>query len=327
MKRREFIAGLGGAAAWSTAVQAQQRVPPTVGWIHTQKPEAHRPYMPAFYEGLAEMGYVEGRNVFSEHRWAEGQYDRQLTLATDLVRRQVAVIVTDTTTFAQIAKAATQTIPIVISSAGGDLVEFGLAASLNHPGGNVTGVSLLGIKVTGKRLELLCNLVPAARSIAAWVGDPNLQFTRLETRDLQSAAGDLGVSVSIINVSTESDVTAAFATLIAQQADALLISANVVFQQRRDQIISLAARHRIPSMFFDSASAAAGAFSSYGPDLFGAYHQAGLYVGRILNGEKPADLPIVQPTKFELVINLKTAKTLGLEIPPTFLALADEVIE
>jgi len=283
--------------------------------------------MHAFYQGLAEVGYAEGRNVAIEHRWAEGHAERRPALAADLVARQVAVIVVDTTGFAQIAKAATQTIPIVFAGAGADPVEFGLVASLNRPGGNVTGVALQGIDITGKRLDLLRKLVPSAGLIGAFVGEANTQFTRNETRELQSAARVLGERLLILNVATESDVAAAFSVLIKQRAGALLISANNVFRRARGQIISLAARHALPTMFWDSESVAAGALSSYGPDIGIAFRQAGLYAGRILKGEKPADLPVVQPTKFTLVINLKTAKILNLSVPPTLLALADEVIE
>jgi len=239
----------------------------------------------------------------------------------------VAVIVADTTGFAQIARAATQTIPIVFAGAGADPVEFGLVASFNRPGGNVTGVALAGIEITSKRLELLRKLVPATALIGAFVGDANGQFTQNETRELQSAARALGTRLLILNVATDSDVAAAFSVMIEQQAGALLLSANIIFQQARAQIISLAARHAMPTMFWDNVSAAAGALSSYGPDLGSAHHQAGLYVARILKGEKPADLPVVQPTKFTFKINLKTAKMLNLSVPPTLLALADEVIE
>jgi len=283
--------------------------------------------MRAFYQGLAEVGYAEGRNVAIEHRWAEGHAERRAALAADLVARQVAVIVVDTTVFAQIAKAATQTIPIVFAGAGADPVEFGLVASFNRPGGNVTGVALQAIDIAGKRLELLRKLVPAAALIGAFVSNANSQFTQNETTELQSAARVLGERLLILNVATGSDVAAAFSVLIEQRAGALLLSANNLFQQARGQIISLAAHHAMPTMFWDSMSAAAGALSSYGPNIASAYHQTGLYAGRILKGEKPADLPVVQPTKFALAINLKTAKTLGLTIPPNLLALADEVIE
>jgi putative ABC transport system substrate-binding protein len=283
--------------------------------------------MPAFDQGLSEAGYVVGRNVATVHLWAEGHRDRRLALATDLVRRQVSVIVTDTTVAAVEARAATQTIPIIFASAGGDPVEFGLVESLNHPGGNVTGIALLGIEITSKRLQLINQLVPSAGLIAALAGSAASIFGQAEARDLQSAAHALGIPLRAVNVETESDIAAVFDTLTQQRAGALLLGASIVLQQARDQIITLAARHMIPTMFWDSASAAAGALSSYGPDFTSAYHQAGLYVGRILNGGKPADLPVVQPTKFEFVINLKTAKALGLMVPPMVLAIADKVIE
>jgi putative tryptophan/tyrosine transport system substrate-binding protein len=326
MRRREFIAGLGSAAAWPLVARAQQRALPIIGWLHALSPQATGDFMPAFFRGLAEMGFVEGRNVAVEVRWAEGHTDRRAALAADLVRRQVAVIVTDTTIFARVAKEATQTIPVVFL-AGGDPVEFGLVASLNRPGGNLTGVTVMGPDLTAKRLELLHKLVPAAASIAVLVGPAGNQYTEAETRDLQSAARVLGVRVQVYNIVTENEIAAAFTTLLQQQAGAVLMSSALVFFDARDEIISLAARYAIPTMFFDDLSAAAGALSSYGPDYVGANYQAGLYAGRILKGEKPADLPVLQPTKFQFVINLKTAKALGLTIPETLLAIADEVIQ
>jgi putative ABC transport system substrate-binding protein len=328
MRRREFVGLVGGAAAWPLAAGAQQqRALPVIGWLHAQGANAHRAFMPAFHRGLSDSGYVEGRNVAIEHGYADGHPDRRPALIADFVRRQVAVMVTDTTVFARVAKAATQVIPIVFASAGGYPVEFGLVASLNRPGGNVTGVALLGLDIIAKRLELVHKLVPMAPSIAMLAVAAGSQFAEAETRDLQSAAQTLGVRVTVINAETEREIAAGFATLVEQKAGALLIGAGIQFQERREQIITLAARHAIPTLFWESASVAAGALASYGPDFMGAYHQAGLYVGRILKGEKPADLPVVQPTKFELVINLKTAKALGLDIPATVLALADEVIE
>jgi putative tryptophan/tyrosine transport system substrate-binding protein len=327
MRRRDFISGLGASAAWPLAAGAQRSLS-TIGWLHTETPETHQAFMHAFYEGLAEIGYEEGRNIAIEHRWAEGHAERRPALADDLVARQVAVIVVDTTGFAQIAKAKTQTIPIVFASAGADPVDFGLVASFNRPGGNVTGVALRGIDITGKRLELLRKLVPAAGLIGVLVGDASSQFSRNETSELQSAARVLSERWLILNVAKESDVEAAFSVLIEQRAGALLLSANIVVQRARAQIISLAARHAMPTMFWDSVSAAAGALSSYGPDFGNAYRQAGLYTGRILKGEKPANLPVVQPSKYTFVINLKTAKMLdNFSVPPTVLALADEIIE
>jgi putative tryptophan/tyrosine transport system substrate-binding protein len=327
MRRREFIAGLGAAAAWPIVARAQSGGLPIVGWLHSQSPEAHQAFMPAFSQGLLETGFVEGRNVTIEHLWAEGHVERRPALAAELVRQQVTVIVVDTTGLAALAKATTQTIPIVFAFAGGDPIEFGLVRSLNRPGGNVTGVALLGIDIASKRLQLMKQLDPSAGLIGALVGRVDREYARAETKELQSAAQVLGVPLLILNGEAESEITAAFASLAAQKADALLVSSGIAFQQARKQIIALAGRYAMPTMFWDSPSAVAGGFSSYGPDIASAYHQGGSYVGRILKGEKPADLPVVQPTKFEFVINLQTAKRLGLTVPPTLLAIADKVIE
>ena len=329
MKRREFIAGLGAAAAAAVAVgaQAQKGSLPIIGWLHAQTPEAHHAFMPAFQQGLAEIGFVEGRNVAMVHLWDEGDFDRRPALAADLVRRQVSVIVTDTTLITAVAKAATRTIPIVFAMAGGDPVKFGIVESLNRPGGNVTGIANLGIEITSKRLQLTSQLVPSAGLIAALVGPKGHPFFEAETRDLQSAAHILGLPVLILNVGAESDIAAAFETLTTQKAGALLLSVGIFFQQTRKQIIAHAEHHVMPTMFWDDVAVAAGGLASYGPDFESTYRQAGLYVGRILKGEKPADLPVVQPTKFKFVINLKTAKALGLTIPETLLATADEVIQ
>jgi putative tryptophan/tyrosine transport system substrate-binding protein len=331
MRRREFIAGLGGAAAWPLAAQAQQPVLPIIGWLHGQSPESVQDVMPAFDRGLADVGFVDGRNVRIEHHWSEGRRDRYDPLTIELVRRRVAVIVTDTTTFAQLAKAATQTIPIVFV-AGGDPVEFGLVASFNRPGGNLTGLAALGTELTAKRLDLLHRLVPAAKTVAMLVASRSL--AQAEVRDLQSAANVLGVRALALKLEPENlqrDVAAAFTTVVEQQAGAILVgSAGVVLRPARDQIISLAARHAIPTMFIGSESTAAGALSSYGPDFRAfqaAMYQIGQYAGRILMGEKPADLPVFQPSKFEFAINLQTAKRIGLEVPPDLLAVADKVIE
>jgi len=326
MRRREFISALAGAAiACPIAGHSQQQALPIVGWLHGESPEAQQIFMPAFHQGLAATGYVEGGNVAIEHVSADGQFERGRALASSLIRRQVALIVTDITLFAQIAKSATQTIPVVFLS-GGDAVEFGLVASLNRPGGNLTGVSLLGPDLTAKRLEVLHKLVPSAL-IGALIGSRVPQYSSAEARDLQNAAGALGVSLAVHNVATESEIAAGFAMLVEQQVGAVLLSSSILFQRRRDQILALAARHAMPTMFWDSASVPAGALSSYGPDFAEVFQQAGRYVGRILKGEKPADLPVVQPSKFEFAINLRTAKQLGLTVPPTLLAIADKVIE
>ena len=326
MRRRDFIAGL-GAAAWPIAVRAQQPATQTVGWLHAKSPGAVRDVIAAFRQGLAETGYVEGRSVAVEYRWADGHRDRFPALAADLVRRKVAVLVTpESTPAALAAKAATKTIPIVFL-VGADPVESGLVESFNRPGANLTGVAARSDEIAAKRIDLLLKLAPATASIAMLVNPANSYITQVETRDVPSAGRALGVRVLLLKAETESDIAAAFATLIEQGVGALLIGSDAFFNTARDQIISLATRYGVPTQFFNGAAVAAGGLMSYGPDRPGMYYQAGLYTGRILNGERPADLPVIQPTKFQLVINLKTAKTLGLSIPPSLLSLADEVIE
>jgi putative tryptophan/tyrosine transport system substrate-binding protein len=327
MRRREFIAGL-GAVAWPLVARGQQAAGmPVIGIVHAEPMNLSQLSMPGFSKGLAEVGFVEGRNVAIEHRWDEGYAERRDALVADLIRRQVSVIFVNTTGLARMAKEATRTIPIVFL-AGGNPVEFGVVASLNRPGGNVTGVALLNTEIMGKRLELLHKLVPGTGPIGFFVGPPAGQYTQAETRDLPSAARTLGIKVTVFNIADAGDLQRGFAKLVEQKTRALLLGANIAFEaQVRDQIILLAARDRVPTMFNNSASAVAGALASYGPDYLSAYQQAGNYAGRILKGDKPADLPVVQPTKLELVINLKTAKTLGLTIPPNLLAIADEVIE
>jgi len=326
MRRREFIAGLGSAAAWPVVTRAQQAGMPVVGWLAGQSPESEREVLPAFRMGLAETGYVEGRNVIVEYSGAENDYDRLSALAADLVRRHVAVIVAADTASALAAKAATQSIPIVFRT-GTDPVALGLVASFNRPSGNLTGVTGVSAEIAPKRLALLHELVPAIGSVAMLVNPANPSFVQAETKDLQSAARVLGVRMLVLNGGTESDIAAAFATLVEQQVGALLISADSFFATASRQIISLAARYAIPTMFYTRPAIAAGGLLSYGGDGREVPRQVGLYAGRILKGEKPADLPVVQPTKFDLVINLKTAKTLGLTIPETLLATADEVIQ
>jgi putative tryptophan/tyrosine transport system substrate-binding protein len=327
IKRRTFIAGLGSTAAWSLAARGQQGGQmPVVGWLDGQSLETSRELLPAFRKGLAETGYVEGRNVIVEYHWAENDNDRLSALAADLVRRHVAVIVANNTSSALAAKAATQTIPIVFAM-GSDPVALGVVASLNRPAGNLTGIAILSGYIAPKRLALVGELVPAVASIAMLINPANPSYVQAETKDLQSAAHVLGVRVLVLNGGTESDIAAAFATLVEQQVSALLISADTFFYTARHQIISLAARYAIPTMFYNRAAVAAGGLFSYGNDLSADIRQVGLYAGRILKGEKPADLPVVQPTKFELAINLKTAKALGLTIPETLLATADEVIQ
>jgi putative ABC transport system substrate-binding protein len=326
VRRRQFITLIGGTAVWPAVARAQQPVP-VIGWLNAESPVgALRDFIPAFHKGLSETGYVEGRNVAIEYRWADGHADRLPALAADLVRRRVAVIVTLASTLAALAaKAATTTIPIVFQT-GADPVELGLVSSLNRPGANLTGITVLATEMSAKRVQLLHELVPAATSIGMLV-NPTNPYLPAETRDLDSAARILGVRVQVYNGGTESDIVAAFAAAVEQGAGAILIASDIFFWICRDQIIALAARYAIPTMFLDNTAAAAGGLLSYGPDLSGGFHQGGIYTGRILKGEKPADLPVVQPTKFPLSINLQTAKTLGLSVPPSLLAFADEVIE
>jgi putative tryptophan/tyrosine transport system substrate-binding protein len=332
MRRREFIVGLAGAVVPPAVAWAQQRALPVIGFLHNQSLESMRDKMAPFAQGLAERGFVDGRNVTIEHRWAEGQLERRRAFLADLVRQQVSVIVADTTNGGADAKAATKTIPIIFMS-GADPVEFGLVSSLSRPGGNATGVAVQGIEVTAKRLELLHKLVPAAAPIAMFIAPPSVsdpvgrRFSEAEARDFESAGRLLGLSVVVINVVAEGSIEAAFEKLVELHAGALLLGANILWQQERVQIALLAVRHAMPTMFWDGISVSAGALASYGPDLLDSFRQTGVYAGRILQGEKPADLPVIQPTKFELVFNLKTAKALRFEIPTQLLAIADRVIE
>jgi len=322
-KRREFITLLGGAVAWPLAARAQPAMP-VIGFLDGQ---TFDPYlMTAFREALKDAGYIEGRNVAIYFRSADGQTDRLVTLAGDIVGRRVAVIVTTGGGAAAIAAyAATTTIPIVFVN-GVDPVNAGLAMSFNRPGGNATGVYILQQVMEGKRLGLLHGLVPTAALIAVLLNPTNANF-QSQLRGVQDAARDLGQQVSILSASNERDIDAAFATVTQSRAGALLVGSDPFFNNERDQVIALAARHAIPAIYEGREFAMAGGLASYGTSLADAYRQAGIYAGRILRGEKPADLPVVQPTKFEFVINLKTAKTLGLEVPPGLSASADEIIE
>jgi putative ABC transport system substrate-binding protein len=326
MRRRDFVTFSAAFAAWPLAADAQQPTLPVIGWLDFESPKTAREIIPAFEQGLAETGYVVSRNVIVEYRWAEGQPDQLPVLAADLVRRQVALIVAATTSSALAVKAATQTIPVVFRI-GSDPVGIGLVASLNRPGGNITGIANLTAEITAKRLAMLHELVPAVASIAFFANPTNAAYAQAETRDLQSAARALGVRVLTLDAGNGRDIATAFATLIEQKAGAVLIGADTYFFGVREQIISLAARNAIPVMFLDSVSVGAGGLLSYGPDFLGANHQVGLYAGRILRGERPADLPVIQTTKFKLGINLKTAKALDLKVPLTLLVSADEVIE
>ena len=322
MKRRDFITLLGGAAAWPLAARAQQATMPVIGFVSSRSPGESASVVAGFRQGLKEAGYVEGRNVHIAFRWAEGQYDRLPALAAELVEIQVAVILAAGGSQTGLAaKAATPTIPIV--NIGSDPDRVGLVASLNRPGGNVTGVSLLSWPLTPKRLELLRELVPTATIIGVLV-NPNAPNTELESREIQAAARAIGQQIRILSATTEREIDAAFASVTQHGVGALVIGADAFFDSRRDLAVALAAQYAVPTIY---GFAAPGGLISYGASAPEGYRQAGIYVGRILKGEKPADLPILQPTKFELVINTKTAKALGLTVPPTLVAIADEVIE
>ena len=326
MHRRDVIALLGGAAAlWPPAAWAQQKATAVIGFLGGTSPALAASTVAAFHQGLWEAGYVEGQNVAIEYRWAEGSYDRLPALVDDLVGGRVDVIVASGGTPAALAaKDATSTIPIVFVT--DDPVERGLVASLGRPGGNLTGVSLLGVELMAKRLELLTELVPQARVITLLV-NPNTPVTKRLTREAQEAAHAKSVQLHILKASTEGEIDAASASLIQLQAGALVVAPDVFFISRRDQLVSLASRYAVPAIYPQRQFADSGGLISYGPSLIGAFRQVGIYTGKILKGAKPADLPVQQPTKFELVINLKTAQALGLTVPPSLLARADEVIE
>ena len=324
IKRREFITLLGSAVAWPLAARAQQPAMPVVGFLHSGSPEPNR--LSAFRKGLGEAGYVEGQNVAIEFRWAAGQDDRLTGLAADLIRRRVAAIATPASTPALLAaKAATTTIPIIFAVAA-DPVAMGLVASLNRPGGNATGVSFLFAELVSKQLGMLRELVPAANRFVALV-NPNSAFTDAVVKDLQASALALGLPIEILRAGTAREIDAAFANLVQKPGGALLVGPDTFFTSRRAQIVTLAARHALPAIYYAREFAEIGGLMSYGPNVADGYRLTGIYVGRVLKGEKPADLPVVQPTKFELVVNLSTARAVGLEIPQSLLAVADEVIE
>jgi ABC-type uncharacterized transport system substrate-binding protein len=328
VRRREFISLLGGAAAsWPLAVRAQQPAMPVVGYIGTGSRESDAFRLPSFHQGLNETGFVEGRNVAIEYRWAEGQNDRLPALAADLVRRQVTVIaVPASTPGALAAKAATTTIPIIFYI-GLDPVGLGLVASLHHPGGNITGVTGWNVTVGPKRLELLHELVPTATVMALLVNPTSPHLAEADSTEQQTAARTLGLKLHVLHASTERDLDAVFATLLELRAGGLVIGTDTLFNTRKEQLATLSVRHRVPTVHQYREFAVAGGVMSYGTDTSDLSRQVGIYAGRILKGEKPADMPVQQATKIELTLNLKTAKALGLAVPTSLLVRANEVIE
>ena len=326
MRRRELILLLAGMMTATRALRAQQKAMPVIGFLSSRTPGDAAAVVAAFHQGLAETGYVEGQNVSIEYRWAEGRYDQLPALAVDLVGRKVDVIVASGgPPSVQAAKSATSTIPIVFTALG-DPVRAGVVASLARPGGNLTGSSIMATELTPKRLELLSELVPQAKVIALLV-NPNSPESEPTIRDAREAARTKGLDLDILTATTGGEIDAAFASLAQRQAGALVVGNDPFFDGRVEQLVALASRHAVPAIYYSREFAASGGLISYAPSFTAAYHQAGIYAGRILKGEKPPDLPVQQPTTFELVVNLKTAKTLGLTIPPSILARATEVIE
>ena len=326
MNRRNFLGVLGGAATWPVAAIAQPPAVPMIGFLSARSPKEAATMLPAFHQGLGDAGCVEGKNVAIEYRWAEGRYDRLPGLAGELVRAQVAVIAAtggDPSPLA--AKGATAAIPIVFTI-GGDPVAAGLVSSLSRPGGNITGATLMGVELAPKRLELIRQVVPNASAIGVLI-NPNFPQAAAEVRDLEAGARSLGLQTVVLHASGESELEPVFAKMPQQRLDALIVGTDPFLLGQRDRIAQLAIRQRIPTMYHLRDFVAAGGLLSYGPSISAAYRQAGLYTGRIVKGEKPSDLPVLQPTSFLLSINLKTAKAIGVQFPAQLLALADEVID
>lgn len=325
MRRREFILVGGAAAAWPLVARAQKKAMPVIGYLNTGSPETNPPLLAAFRQGLNEAGYVEGQNLAMEYRWAEGHYDRLPGLAADLVDRRVDLIIAGSPPSALAAKTATSTIPIVFRG-GADPVGDGLVASLARPLGNLTGVGFGGADLTAKRLELLSELVPQPGMIALLV-NPNGSNAERIIQDVQDAARTKGLQLHVLKAGSESEIDTVFASLVQLHAGALVVSADPFLSNRRGQLVALASRYAVPAIYAWREFVASGGLISYGPSLTAAFHLIGIYAGKILKGAKPSDLPVQQPSKFELVINIKTAKSLGLTVPPTLLAQADDVIE
>jgi putative tryptophan/tyrosine transport system substrate-binding protein len=327
MQRREFITLLGGAAAaWPFPAHAQQPAMPVIGFMNAASAQSYTRHLAAFLKGLSETGYVDGQNVAIEYRWAEGKNDRLPAMVADLVHRQVAVIAATSTPAALAAKAATTTIPIVVET-GGDPIRLGLVPSLSRPGGNVTGVTQTNVETTPKRLQLLHELVPTASIVALLINPTDPAIAETTTKDVQAAARALGLELHVLTASTESDLDGVFPKLTQLRAGGLVIGSGTFFTGRSEQLGALTVRHTVPAVYDKREFALAGGLMSYGSDIRESYHLAGVYTGRILKGEKPANLPVQQATKVELLINLKTAKALGLNVPNTLIGRADEVIE
>ncbi len=327
MRRREFLGVLGSASiAWPLAARAEQSAMPVIGFIRDGSADGSARFAAAFRKGLNETGYVEGQNVTVEYHWLEGQYDRLPALAADLVRRQVAVIVTPGTLPTVAAKAATSTIPIVFGI-GDDPVKLGIVASLAHPGGNATGINFFSTELTAKRLRLLHDLVPKAVRLAVLLNPANPSVAEATLREVREAAPTMGMQIQVLNASTIGEIDAAFATFTRERPDALFVAGDALFVSQRAQVVALEARHKVPAAHSIREIAAAGGLMSYGADFADSFHQVGVYTGNVLKGAKPAELPVLQSTKFEFVINLQTARALGIEVPPGLLLIADEVIE